>query len=385
MRGDSMRLLLSCRDANGAHQIVPLVREARRRGWAHAVVADGPAMAILQSEGIAATEAAIGEVAQTDQAGQLAARRRANALLREAAPDALIAASSGPGGGIDEALVAMRDPATSFVLQDSWGDVNEVFGARAGHYFVLDDEAASLTRKRVDAHIVVSGMPKYDAYTAFDLAGERSRLRRAIAVGGEATAISFFAQPLAAIAGYADLVRCVIDAVGQMEGEPHFILRAHPKDTASAVEEARQRAEALGVPCSVLQEGRPESILAASDIVISAYSTCCYDAIVLGALAAMPHAPAVYFMTEPVWKVYRASTKLDRVPPVHAGMALLARTERELREHLGAARDPQVRRELWQRSRVGLPLAGAAAQRILDSVAASVACAKAASLPGVSS
>ena len=371
--GRIAKLLLSCRDVNGAHQIAPLVREARAsRRYDVAVVADRPALDLLRANGVDAIEAAIRPVDGSDRAGRRAAEERAAAVLRETSPDALIAASSGPDGGVDEALVAVHGPASSFVLQDFWGDINETFDAQAGCYFVLDAEAAALTKKRTQARVIVSGMPKYADYAGLETTAMRDAARAALGAAENEIVVSFFGQPLFDTAGYSELIGALVRVIAKIETPVRLVLRAHPRDRSRGIEDARQLARSLNVDCAIDAATPVEPLLAASDAVVSAFSTCCYDAIVLARAAPRPIATAVYFLPDPVWRTYREVTRLDYVPAARGNVALLARTAEELRSAICAAGRPEPRAEIWQRARNTLPDPGDAARLILDSVDATL-------------
>src|SRR5258707_1515511 len=108
LAGHPTRLLLSCRDANAAQQILPLARAALDSGrYEVNVVADSPALDMLRAHGLFAIGAGIQPVNRTDLSGRILAQAKAAALLRDFAPEALIASSSGPDGCVDEALVSM--------------------------------------------------------------------------------------------------------------------------------------------------------------------------------------------------------------------------------------------------------------------------------------
>lgn len=374
MRRDrAARLLLSCRDANGAQQIAPLVREARKAGrYDIALAADAPALNLLRAAGAKAIEAGIRPTGISDPQGRRAAIGRAQALLHELSPDAVIASSSGPDAGVDEALVAAHGPATSFVLQDFWGDLNDTFGAHAGHYFVLDGEGAALTRRRTSARVIVTGMPKYADYPALEPETLRDATRTALGADDGETIVSFFGQPLWNVRGYSDLVRAVIDVVAKLGGKTRLLLRAHPRDQSSGIGDARRYASSLGLVCEAEQSRPVENALAAADVVVSAFSTCCYDAIVLARSAKRPLATALYFLPEPLWKTYCDWTRLDYLPPVRSNVALLARSADELRTQIPAAVQPARRAEIWNRSRSTLPAPGDAPRRILDAVDAAI-------------
>lgn len=374
MRGPRpIRLLLSCRDPNGAHQVVALAREARKSGSMEAtIVADPPGLAIVRAEGLPAIEAGIGDIEPRDHVGRSAAMARARTLFADIAPDAVVASSSGPGGGIDEALIAVRGNEKTFVLQDSWGDVNQTFGRHADCYFVLDAEADSLTRRRTDARIVVTGMPKYDAYSELDTCSIRDRTRAAFDCNDADTLIAFMAQPLFQLPGYPALVRNVVAAVAEVGARTQLVLRAHPKDSTPNIGVALEFAMFLGMKCRVAHEGPIENPLAAADIVVSAYSSSCYDAVVLARNSPKPLGTVIYFLPDTVWRHYCASTGLDHVPPVAAKLALLARSPGELRAQLDAAREPSRRDEIWRRLQTKLPAVGGASRRILDSIAEAV-------------
>jgi len=146
------RLLISARDPGAANNLAPIARLAQASSTLtlHLVAAE-PAARIFAEHGLEPEKIS----APDDTLPALAAR-----LLEQHQPDAVLVGLSGPGRGIDEALLAAaRGRVPSWALQDFWGDVNNGFGAYADTYLVRDDTAARITRTRAPVNTLVSGLP----------------------------------------------------------------------------------------------------------------------------------------------------------------------------------------------------------------------------------
>src|SRR5205814_87240 len=112
-------------------------------------------------------------------------------------PDAIMVGLSGPDKGQDEALVAQAGTLPTYAVQDFWGDVNPGFGVLPGTYFVLDEVAAQLTRRRVStSRIVVTGSARHAAMARYDPASLRERFRSPIRPAPTDSIAVFFGQPL---------------------------------------------------------------------------------------------------------------------------------------------------------------------------------------------
>jgi hypothetical protein len=367
-----IRLLLTCRDPNGAHQMLPLHAAAvARGGFEPMLLADGVALSMLRQAALPVREAAVPIVEKGDAARAEAALARAAQWLRDLAPDVVIAGLSGPAAGVDEAIVAAAAPRPTFVLQDFWGDVNLVLGTPAQAYFVLDESAKALTSRRAGAAAYATGMPKFEAYARLDPASLRRDTRRLLSADEATPILSFFGQPLWNTAGYREAVESFVRCAAGIEGAL-IVLRRHPCDESGEMERLGAAALRLGARCRLENEMQAEAVLAASDLSCSAFSSCCHDAIMLSRRSRSPLGLAAYYLPPPQMETFRSWTGLDHVPPVGSGVADLASTPAALSALMQACRNPQAREAAWRRAQSAVPPVEGASARILDLVVAGV-------------
>jgi len=373
--GRPIRLLITCRDPNGANQILQLAPTAMRRSdLSVALLADEIGLKLLRDAGLPVEPADVPVVARNDLTGRVAALQRAQSLLARYSPDAVLTCYSGPSAGVDEAMVAVASPATTFLLQDFWGDINSGFGRVPGTVFVLDEAADALTRRNHAVRTVVTGMPKFEAYAQLDIAEMRARTRRSLGIRAEKAVLGFFGQPLWHLDAYRAAVDEIMAAVGAYR-EATLLLRPHPRDETDSLDRLGRSIKAAGVPVHAVGRdkfGRIEDVLAACDIACSAYSSSCHDMIVMNRVAREPGGRALFYLPDPLRRIYREEVGHGAVPPVDAGLAIAARTEVELANAIAKALVPASREAAWRHIRASSPRVEGASDRILHHIVAAV-------------
>lgn len=365
-----MRILASARDVGAAGHVLAVAQHAQERGHDVRVVAAPPALAVLQEAGLAVRPFLTPPVLQPSPAAAAALLQAARDVLVDAQPDALVVGlSHSAEAGLDEALLACAGSTPTYALQDFWGDVNDTLGCPAQTYFVVDEQAAQLTRSRHGAHAVVVGSPKHARYAELDVPALAARGRALLGLAADRRVVGYFGQPLLAFAGYGRTVEAVAAAFLRTTPDAALLYRPHPREDAASAARTCALFRSAGVEALLTPEGVVETWLASCDVVLAPFSTCCYDALYLNRLAPGPQSASVYLLFDPEVRRYsRWVNGMDVLPPVQEGMALAVTDAAQLDDVLRQAVDPQVRLRLWQRVQECLPDSRRSAALVVDAV-----------------
>ena len=127
-----LRLLVSARDPGAAQVLLPvLARAAADRRLELCVVAQEPAAGILRRAGFEVGDVRCPALVSSSSPNASNLLDEADEILRRTAPHALLAGLSGPGIGIDEALLVRAKSIATYTIQDYPGYRVEGFGVRA--------------------------------------------------------------------------------------------------------------------------------------------------------------------------------------------------------------------------------------------------------------
>lgn len=351
------RLLVSARDPGAAGNLYPIVREALQADDIELyLAAQEPALDWFRRKGLNVETVSSPPLATINHPGRDALLDEAERLLKQVQADVVLTGLSGPGIGIDEALLARADVPT-FALQDFWGDVNKSFGVPADCYLVRDDEAAQLsqTLHRVDS--IVVGSPKYVDLCGIDSQALGDQARRRLQIDDQIAEIGLFGQPLWQHSAYRETLAQFAEALSQAADDFRLIYRPHPKETAEEIEQAMCVLGAHTDKLILDQDGETLSLIAACDVVASAFSSCCLDLIYLQRCSQTDLGTALYLLFHPAMRaVYQQYTGMDHLPPVNEGLALQADSREELVDTLRQALSPEVRGRLHRSIDQVLPL-----------------------------
>lgn len=365
-----MKLLVSARDAGSAGHIGAIVRYARgQERCSLAVYADDTAHTFLKEVHAATRRGMISHVIAPTASDRDRLVTAAAELIGWESPDAiLVGVSHQNEAGIDEALLSAAGDIPTFAMQDYWGDANPALGKLAKVYFTIDDEAAAITFARHGATSISVGSPKHESYAALEPLAVRASWRNANCNDG-AFVVGVFGQDLLRFEGYRRTLRVLASSVRRTFGDPLVIYRPHPRESDHSRSESLRILSSEGLPVLYADHGVTEHWLMISDLVVSAFSSCNYDAGFLSRFSPAPVAGAAYLLIgSDVREYYAEVSALHVPPPVSLGISALAYEESELRAILERAKTGALTFECW--SAAGrLPDPRNASKLIYDTVA----------------
>jgi len=350
-----LHLLVSARDTGAAAHIAEIVPSLRAATDIEVtLVADEPALSYLRERGLSPQAFTVTSVATPVGTHAGALRNAARQLLKELKPDALLVGLSGPGVGVDEALLAEASALPTYAVQDYPGWIVEGFGVKPHTFFVTDQLAAQMTRARLNgARVIVTGSAKHTAYARLNTLTLREAGR--VKLGQRGLQIGFYGQPAWFLPGYERAVTDLASALSAIgEGDPFY--RPHPKE--SAADRARMASifSRAGLTLRIDPNETAEQSLCAADLVVTCFSSCGADHIHLQKQSGVPLGAVAYLFTEDDLRRHHSEHAGSDVPPFATeGLALLAVDPRALASDLRRALDPATSRAMWQRIRNDLP------------------------------
>lgn len=363
------RLLVSARDYGAAVGIRELARVAiaDKRFRMH-IVADEPAASYLAAHDVSFEQVCLGSVRDMSAADTLL--KSAQELLASWPCDALLASLSGPGAGIDEALLKVASTLPTFALQDYWGDVNQVLGQPAGTYLVVDSCAAKITQARSESRAVVVGSVKHCRMDQYNVMMLRKRFRDKLNIKGNQSVAVVFGQPLWDVGGYRETLAEFAEALHKSAPETLCLYRSHPAEQRELL---RLWKDTRDVNWSDPPGGPLEEALCGADLVVSVFSSCGLDQLMLSRNSSRPLGTVIYLLHEPRIRQFVGEyTGLDYIPAAAAGCALEARAGTDLKHLISEALEQNCRTALWQKTREKIPNPTDAPMRVLDAVAAGI-------------
>jgi len=364
------RLLLSARDVGAGQAIVELgAAAAGDRRFEVSCVLQAPAADRYRGGSHDCVQFAapiVSSLTDGDAAALLAAAR---AILAKHRPDALVVGLSGPGAGLDEALlyIASEDLPT-FAVQDFWGDANRTFGTLPRHFLCIDEVAVGLTGERWSATATAVGSLKHVGYAGVDVDMMRSQGRTRFAVGNETWFLAIAGQPLWDEPAYGAAIADVLRIAAGFERErTRLVYRPHPKEGSMCRERVTALASQCGLAIDFDDERNQEPLLAAADLLITPFSTCGYDHAQLSRQANGPLGTVLYVLSEPrLAELYRRWTGLLSLPCADMGLGSVAWDREALASAMRHALAPEARDDYWRKAQAELPDPSLAAARALD-------------------
>lgn len=363
-----IRLLITARDVAAALHLVEVARAGARDSRVDiTVVAQEPAAKQFTNAGLAVRTVAWPIVRSGDAPEARALRDNARALLDELKPDVVLTGLSTPfDASLDEAILAEARVPTA-LYQDFWGEQNLILGRGADHILAIDQQAADRNRDRFDHSSTVVGSARHSAYASLDIAAARRRVRQAIGASDEEPIVGFFGQALHRMPGYRRTVAHFIACMSELANPPRLILRPHPREDAAQRAETAAMFATAGLDMAPSPQGSVEDAIVASDVVVSLFSICTFDAAYLNRFAQAPvTVPMSLLFDEEIAAYCRQHGNYFDFAHHTQGLVKPVYDAGELRGALDNALLPETRRDVWARAQRYLPDPAQAPQRVLN-------------------
>lgn len=328
------------------------------------VVAQGVAVDMMRTVGMDPLVVNAPALSSARSEGRYLLFEEVSRLLERVRPDAILTALSGPGMGVDEALVHLAVGLPVFSLQDYEGWVVEGFGRPAPDYLVANEIAAGLTRRhpRISAHVV--GDLRYPDCSQLEVMQMRETGRSGIADGR--SLITFYGQPAWGFAGYVETLGFLAQAAAATAGV-RFLYRPHPIETEAEQVRLYNMFEAAGGRLERCPAETIEHSLAMTDLALSVFSLIGNDHVNLQSRARGAIGTAAYLLChKAIRDLLIADTGMDRPVVVAEGLVDHALSADEIPGVLrrGLAPDASVRS--WERVQHGVRSADQTAAVIAD-------------------
>lgn len=332
------------------------------------VVAQQPAAGLLMDQGL---EVSTLELETPDDASHQAARAllaAAGAKITSIRPDVIVTGLSGPGLGIDEALVARAGPIPTVSLQDIPGYLVTGFGQPAQTYLVETEDAVASTQAKAAVTAIAIGALKYARYADLDMGAVRQENRPERGVG---TLYSFYGQPAWQWDGYLRSLNRYAEVLGDMAPGAEVIYRPHPKETAAQQAQTMDVFRRAGVRPVRDDMSSVEQSLAVPDVVVTCFSTCGIDLVHLQARSSTPLGVGVFLMFEDDLRQTHAADTGHPLPwPAQQGLCHAVENPADLADVLRQAADSACRQDMWLRACERVPGPGQACERALAAISA---------------
>ena len=352
----------------GALHLVEVARAGVRDSrFEIVIVAQAPAAKHFTNAGLEVRTVELPTIKSADAPEASLLRQAARALLDEIAPQVVLTGLSTPfDASLDEAILAEARVPTA-LYQDFWGEQNLILGRGADHILALDEQAAERNQARYGRPSTVVGSARHAAYASLDIAESRRRVRKAIGVSDDERIVGFFGQALHRLPGYRRTVEQFIASIGAMKNSTRLILRPHPREDAEQRRQTEGMFATAGLEALGFAHGPVEDAIAASDVVVSLFSTCTFDTAYLNRFAAAPVAvPMSLLFDEEIAKYCRQHGNYFEFAHHTQGLVKPVYNAADLTGALETALLPATCHDVWERAHRYLPDPARAPQRVLD-------------------
>jgi hypothetical protein len=334
------------------------------------LLAAPPALTIFKQAGFAVHSFASERVGQQDSSRTTAILEEATTLISTFAPDAILVGLSGPGRGVDEALVAKSKNIPTYALQDLWGNVNPGFGKLPDTYFVLDDMAAELTKLHAPSSwTVVVGSVRHEAIAKLDPASLREIFRSRINAASSELIAVFFGQPLWHLSGYGVTLSKIAETLVKVRPGATLLYRAHPKESLHECHKAHDCLAASGLYVAEDDAPSVEYSLCGADLSFTCFSSCGLDLAYLNCISTTPLCALLCLLfDDDVRQFYYDTSHLEDMPLSMRGLSATVWQDDAIENAVRIALMESERERIWRSAQKKIIVPSGAAERILNTI-----------------
>lgn len=290
-------------------------------------------------------------------------------------PDAVLTGVSGPGAGIDEAVLYWAGERTirTYALQSFWGQFNLDTGLIPDTAFVLDDEAVKLTSEKFpEVESVPVGSLKHVDFSDFPSLEKREKNRKTYALSEDELLIGFYGQPMIDVTGYLETVECLVNQLVKWGRGFKLLYRPHPKESRLQRKKLAELMLNAFSNCLFIDEKEDvRESLVACDLVISAFSTCGLDNLYLNEMAEVPFNVSIYLLFDKnLMHWWQVTTGLEEIPLVTEELLLAVDNEDDMIDVFENALRIETRQQLVENAKKHLPFPGHSVRKIMEKLKA---------------
>lgn len=344
-------VLLTARSACAAWGILEIWRYlSEGEGFSITILSQEPATTILKSHHVPVVEAKLQLGLDASDENSKKILSYTESFLADVKPDVVLVGLSTPGtGGIDEAVLATAKCPT-FMLQDFWGDSNLFFGKHPDYYLVMDDEAKLITDHKYNTSSVVVGSPRHVKYSKLNFDMLQKEMYKSLGLSADSIVHGFFCQPLFC-PGYLETIEAWADTVKTLRYD-RVVYRPHPGSPLQLVESIENILKERDLDYALVKGGDVECVIAVCSTISSAMSNTNLDVAYVNYFSSKAMAVPIYlaFNKELICFLERFQ-KIDKIPTVKLGVALLVKNYIDLSSTLSAATKPKIRNLVWLKAR----------------------------------
>lgn len=296
MNNSTINLLLSARDPGAALSIKEIALEAKNDlRFNVKLIAQEPAYSMLKSAGLNVEIIILPKILSKKSVNQ-DIFLKIKKILTKIKPNVILTGISGPNAGIDELLLYQAGNIKTYTIQDFWGYVNLTLGVPASTYFVIDKEAAMLTKNIVDVTALPVGSIKHKRYSEINIDKIRDAFRKKNKISNNEKLIGFYGQPFEEYKEYIDTIEEFFKAIKRNYVKCTILYRPHPKETNFQIEKTIKVIKSYNKIVFIDNLSTIEDSLAGCDVVVSCFSTCGYDYLMLNFYYRKPLGIVIYLL-----------------------------------------------------------------------------------------
>lgn len=373
-------LIVTARDPASAHALLPLI-PSLNQVYSLVAVLQEPALSLLADELAGVNNQAIAFpiiedfASGIDEAQSWLLTKKWKQPLRtqndfEQRVYAVLTGISGPGFGVDEMMLAaangMKIP--TFSIQSAWGTINQETGVMPQTALVLDDAAIDINKQHYPSmKSIAVGSLQHAKYAELSPSGIRDLHRARFIEEKDQVLIGFYGQPIAELDAYQQTVEDFCIELKRWQKPFKILYRPHPKEAVSLEQNSTWNRLRKHFPDVILDPFQEVTTsLCCVDLVVSAFSTCCFDGLYLNELEDKPFNASVFlwFNKDLIqWATNCSDTKDLHL--VKENLVLAVDNNNELLDVLETGLNKTQRFLLWQNARERLPSARHAVSLVL--------------------
>ena len=146
-----------------------------------------------------------------------------------------------------------------------------------------------------------------------------------------------------------------------------FVYRPHQKESQDLQKWTKENLRLSGKALVLDNNEEIEPGLCGCDLVVSAFSTCCYDAQQLIKSSLSPLGVPVYLMFNPnLINWYKTYTKLDNIPMTESGMAVEIIDSTTMTQTMSSILQYESQRACWESIRNNFPDSANVSKKIVN-------------------